>query len=157
MPRIQSAALLIALSLAACETPAPSFSELARTALSQIDGDIVLDGLDAEVDVLRDRWGVPHIYAGSLEDLFFAQGFVIAQDRLWQMEMWRRWSEGTVAEILGEEGFAHDRLVRMLKYRGPWDESEFGSYHPDGKRIFTALYKTNCANPRCIDQYTPAR
>jgi len=55
----------------------------------------------AGVTITRDRWGVPHIKAQSADDLFFAQGYVMAQDRLWQLEMWRRWREGRLAEIFG--------------------------------------------------------
>jgi penicillin amidase len=113
--------------------------ELARKALSKIEGEIALEGLTQDVEVLRDRWGVPHIYAGSVEDLFFAQGFVVAQDRLWQMEVWRRWSEGRMAELIGEKGFAHDRLVRMLQYRGPFDDAELSSYHPDADKIVSSF------------------
>ncbi len=112
-----------------------------ESALSTIEGEIVLDGLSSDVEVLRDRWGIPHIYAQSVEDLFFAQGFVVAQDRLWQMEVWRRWSEGRMAELIGEEGFAHDRLVRMLQFRGPFDETELSSYHPDADRIVSAYVR----------------
>jgi penicillin amidase len=89
--------------------------------------------------VIRDRWGVPHIYADDLDDLFFAQGFVQAQDRLWQMEMYRRTYEGTLAEIMGPEYVRHDQLARLLRYRGPWDDREWGSYHPEGRRILTAF------------------
>ena len=69
----------------------------ATAALSQISGKIEVDGLTKPVEVIRDRWGVPHIYAETTEDLFFAQGFVAAQDRLWQMEIWRRNGEGRLA------------------------------------------------------------
>ncbi len=91
------------------------------------------------MEVIRDRWGVPHIYARNTEDLFFAQGYVVAQDRLWQMEMWRRQREGRLAEILGPSAVARDRTARLLKYRGPMDDREWTSYHPEGKRIFTAF------------------
>ena len=90
------------------------------------------------VDVIRDEWGVPHIYAQNTEDLFFAQGYVMAQDRLWEMEWWRRELEGRVAEVLGPSAFERDRLARLLKYRGPFDDSEWTSYHADGKQILTA-------------------
>jgi penicillin amidase len=116
-----------------------SFREMATAHLAQIDGEMVLPGLGAEVEVLRDPWGVPHIYAQNLDDLFFAQGFVQAQDRLWQMEMYRRTGEGRLAEILGPEALPHDRLARLLKYRGPWTDEEFGSYHPEGRRILEAF------------------
>ncbi len=125
----------------ACARTEPNIDDLARSALSTIDGDIALEGLAKDVEVLRDRWGIPHIYAETVEDLFFAQGFVVAQDRLWQMEVWRRWSEGRMAELIGEEGFAHDRLVRMLQFRGPFDETEILSYHPDADRIVSAFVR----------------
>jgi penicillin amidase len=67
-----------------------------------------------------------------------AQGYVMAQDRLWQMEMWRRQAEGRMAEILGPQAVARDRVARMLKFRGPFDDREWTSYHPEGKRIFAA-------------------
>ncbi len=111
---------------------------LARASLSQIGGDLAVPGLSAPVDVIRDAWGVPHIYARNLEDLFMAQGFVMAQDRLWQMEMWRRQAEGRMAEILGPQAVERDRTARLLKFRGPFDEREWTSYHPDGRRIFAA-------------------
>ena len=87
----------------------------------------------ADVQVVRDTWGVPHIYAQSTDDLFFAQGYVMAQDRLWQMEMWRRAGEGRLAEVLGPAALARDRQARLLKYRGPIDERELSSYHPQGR------------------------
>jgi penicillin amidase len=112
---------------------------LARESLSQIDGELKVPGLRAEVRVIRDRWGVPHIYAQSTDDLFMAQGYVMAQDRLWQMEMWRRQREGRLAEILGPAAVSRDRNARLLKYRGPMDDREWQSYHPEGKLIFTAF------------------
>ncbi len=112
---------------------------LAGESLSEIAGELRLPGLRTQVEVIRDRWGVPHIYAQNIDDLFFAQGFVVAQDRLWQMEMWRRQREGRLAEILGPSAVARDRQARLLKYRGPVDEREWTSYHPEAKRIFTAF------------------
>jgi len=69
--------------------------------------------LDETVEVARDRWGIPHITASSLHDLFFAQGYVHAQDRLWQMETMRRVSEGTLSEVVGEQTIAVDWFCRM--------------------------------------------
>ena len=111
---------------------------LARQSLSQIDGELDLAGLQAPVEVVRDHWGIPHIYAQNQDDLFFAQGYVMAQDRLWQMEMWRRWREGRLAEIFGPAAFAYDQKTRLMMHRGPFDDTEWTSYHPDGQRIFTA-------------------
>ena len=81
---------------------------LARESLSQIEGELALDGLNEPVEVIRDQHGIPHIYAQNTDDLFFAQGYVMAQDRLWQMELWRRWREGRLAEIFGPEAFDYD-------------------------------------------------
>ncbi len=116
-----------------------TFDTLARTSLARIDGRVRLTGLRDSVEVIRDRWGVPHIYARNVDDLFFAQGFVQAQDRLWQMEMYRRTFEGTLSEIMGPSHVAHDRLARLLKFRGPFDDREWRSYHPEGRRIFAAF------------------
>jgi len=144
-PAIAVTSLLAVLGVA-CEggpgsqgPPPTNFLELAQARLPQIDGDISVPGLEAEVEVIRDPWGVPHIYAQNLDDLFLAQGFVQAQDRLWQMEMYRRQGEGRLAEILGPESLEHDRLARLLRYRGPWTDEEFGSYHPEGRRILEAF------------------
>jgi penicillin amidase len=77
-------------------------------------GKIRVEGLQAEVTVVRDSWGVPHIYASNPHDLFFAQGYVHAQDRFWQMEFWRRMGSGRLAEILGESALGTDRFLRTL-------------------------------------------
>lgn len=119
----------------------------AKTALSQIDGRISLPGLQQPVEVLRDRWGVPHIYAKNADDLFFAQGFVAAQDRLFQLDIWRRVAVGETAEIFGKASLVRDRFARLLRYRGDM-KAEWQSYSPDAKRIATAF--TNGINA-CID------
>ena len=111
---------------------------LARSSLAQIDGEIDVPGLMEPVEVIRDQAGVPHIYANNTEDLFFAQGYLMAQDRLWQMEMWRRWHEGRLAEIFGPEAFDYDVRSRLMAFRGPFDDTEWTSYHPEGEMIFTS-------------------
>ena len=108
--------------------------------LAQITGRITLAGLERPVEVIRDRWGVPHVYAQTTDDLFFAQGFVVAQDRLWQMEMWRRTGEGRLAEVLGEQALRRDIFARLLRYRGDM-EAEWASYAPDARRIVTAFVR----------------
>jgi len=75
-------------------------------AAAQMDGTASLPGLQREVTVERDQWGVPHIRAGSLEDLEEAQGYVMAQDRLWQMDLLRRVARGQLSEILGSTTLA---------------------------------------------------
>ena len=138
LPPIVLAAVLLVAS-AACETAPTTFDALAEAHLPQIEGTVAVRGLQAEVEVIRDAWGVPHIYADNLDDLFFAQGFVQAQDRLWQMDMYRRAGEGRLSEILGAEALRHDRVARLIKYRGPWADEEFNSYHPEGRRIVEAF------------------
>jgi penicillin G amidase len=120
------------------KSAAASFESLARQSLAKIEGTVETPGLNADVEVLRDRWGVPHIYAKNVDDLFFAQGFVVAQDRLWHMEMNRRVAQGRTAEIVGPAGVPHDRLVRMLQFRGPFDDKEWTAYHPEARRLFEA-------------------
>src|SRR5947207_14989294 len=118
--------------------PKPDLAAQAKAALAQHAGTIIVRGLAEPVEVLRDTWGVPHIYAKSTEDLFFAQGFVVAQDRMWQLEMWRRNGEGRLAEILGPQYVTRDKFARLLAFRGNWGE-EFRKYHPEGRKIFESF------------------
>ncbi len=85
-----------------------------RTSLPQTEGAVALPGLGAGVEVLRDEFGVPHIFAASSADAHFALGFVHAQDRLWQMEARRRLGAGRLAELLGPAALNVDRLFRTL-------------------------------------------
>lgn len=89
----------------------------ARHSLPQLDGRLTVAGLHAPVTVTRDSLGVPHLRAATVEDLFFAQGFITAQDRLWQMDMTRRFAAGELAEVLGAEYLPHDRRQRTLLLR----------------------------------------
>jgi penicillin amidase len=86
-----------------------------RNSLPQIDGSLTIAGLSAPVTIQRDNHGVPHIRAASVDDLVIAQGFVTAQDRLWQMETLRRHASGTLAEILGSDLVKHDHTQRILQ------------------------------------------
>jgi penicillin amidase len=90
---------------------------LARRPLPKQQGTIELEGLEAPVRVRRDRWGVPHVEARHHADLYFAEGFCHAQDRLWQMDFYRRVVSGRVSEFAGPEGLPVDRLVRTLGIR----------------------------------------
>jgi penicillin amidase len=135
--------LLPLLALAVClisAAPEPDLATRARAALAQTSGTIRIPGLQRPVTVLRDRWGVPHIFAQTQDDLFLAQGFVAAQDRLWQLEIWRRTGEGRLAEIVGPEAVERDRFARLLRYRGDL-EAEYASYAPDTKRILEAFVR----------------
>lgn len=88
-----------------------------RTCLPQLDGELQAPGLNARVDVLRDARGVPHIRAQSIEDAYFAQGYVTAQDRLWQMDLSRRLAQGELAEIFGSRALEPDVENRKLGFR----------------------------------------
>lgn len=112
----------------------------AQSVLSQTAGALKLSGLQKSVQVLRDEWGIAHIYAETQDDLFFAQGFVAAQDRLWQMDLWRRQGEGKLAEILGERAVERDRFARLVRYRGDM-KAEYESYAPDAKQIIEAFVR----------------
>jgi penicillin amidase len=94
-----------------------------RTSLPQIDGQLAVAGLTAQVSVTRDAHGVPTLHATTLDDLLFAQGYVTAQDRLWQMDMLRRHGAGELAEILGPQLVDHDRLQRYLQLRAAADRA----------------------------------
>ena len=89
---------------------------LGRRSLPRINGSLKVDGLLQEVEVIRDRWGVPHIYAANLHDLFFAQGYVHAQDRFWQMELSRRAATGRLSELLGPACLETDRAARTFGF-----------------------------------------
>ncbi len=114
-----------------------------------------VDGLRDPVEVRRDRWGVPHIYARNTPDLFFAQGFVAAQDRLFQMEMWRRAGEGRLAEVLGPSAVERDRMARTFRYRGDM-QREWAAYAPDTRAIVTAFVRgVNAYIARAGDSLPP--
>jgi penicillin amidase len=91
-------------------------------------------GLTQPVEILRDHWGINHIYAQNEADLFFAQGYSAAKDRLFQFEIWRRQATGTVAEILGRREAKRDQGARLHMFRGDLDD-ELNRYHPRGKLI----------------------
>ena len=96
-----------------------------------------LKGLIASVEVLRDQWGINHIYAQNQHDLFFAQGYCAAKDRLFQFEIWRRQATGTVAEILGPRELKRDIGTRLFKFRADL-KTELNHYHPQGEAIINA-------------------
>lgn len=98
---------------------------------------LVVPGLKEPVELVRDEWGINHIYAKNQHDLFFTQGYAAAKDRLFQFEIWRRQATGTVAEILGERELKRDIGTRLFKYRGDMTQ-EMNHYHKDGTEIITA-------------------
>ena len=100
------ALLLVAVAITAVVT--------IRRPFPQQNGRLELPGLTSEVEVIRDEYGVPHIYADNEYDLMFAQGYVHAQDRFWQMEFWRHISSGRISEIIGEPGIDSDKFIRTM-------------------------------------------
>ncbi len=90
-----------------------------------LDGNLTLNGLNREVEIIRDHWGVPHIYAHSIEDVIFGQGFTHAQERLWQMDLYRRVVAGRVSEVMGKAGLETDLTMRTLGLR-QWAEKAAG-------------------------------
>ncbi|HEX8274476.1 MAG TPA: penicillin acylase family protein [Longimicrobiaceae bacterium] len=115
---------------------APAFC-LASAAAAQSDT-LRVPGVAAPVEIVRDRWGVPHIYAQSTRDLFFAQGYNAARDRLFQLEMWRRQATGTLAEVLGPRELKRDTGARLFAFRGDM-RAELRHYHPQGEEIVGAF------------------
>jgi len=103
---------------------------------------IPVPGIHKPVEILRDRWGVPHIYAQTVDDLFFAQGFITARDRLFQIDLWRRIGTGKLAEAIGPAAIDRDRLARAVRWRGTAGQSmeqEWLGYAPDTRQIATAF------------------
>jgi len=111
-----------------------------RRALPQLEGTVPVAGLQARVEVRRDARGVPHLRAGSLEDLLFAQGYVTAQDRLWQMDLSRRLAFGDLAEIFGESVLSLDIENRTLGLRQA-AERAIQEMDADSQRLVAAYAK----------------
>ena len=110
MPDHQTPAVVKSIAL-------PILKWMSRYRAPKLDGSINLAGLNAPVEIRRDTWGVPHIDAKSIADVFFAQAFVHAQDRLWQMEFNRRLISGRLSEIIGKPAIDVDRWMRTLTMR----------------------------------------
>ncbi|MEO6965959.1 MAG: penicillin acylase family protein, partial [Acidobacteriaceae bacterium] len=109
-----------------------------RTSLPQLDGQLRVPGLSHPVTVRRDEHGVPHITAADIDDLVMAQGYVTAQDRLWQMDLMRRYASGNLAEILGAKAVEHDRAQRILQI---------------GKAADAAMQAMDPADRHFLDEY----
>ena len=101
---------------------------------------LAVPGLAQPVEIVKDHWGISHIYAQTEADLFFAQGYNVARDRLFQLEMWRRQATGTVAEILGKKELKRDIGNRLFQYRADLS-NELNWYHPRSAAIVEAFVK----------------
>src|SRR6478672_3822155 len=105
---------------------------------AQVSGAAEVARLGAEVRIVRDRYGIPHVYAQSTHDLFVAQGFVQAQDRLFQMDLWRRSAQGRLSEVLGANFIGRDIMTRRVQFHGD-AAAEWGSYGSDAHAIAAAF------------------
>ena len=137
---------------------------IAHSALPQLDGSVAVPGLSSKVRVVRDEHGVPTIEAATLEDLFFAQGYVTAQDRLWQMDMMRRAAAGELSEVIGEATVKMDREQRILGLRlaaqaaekgiSPRDRAYFEAY-ARGVNAFLESHRDRLSLEFRLLKYTP--
>ncbi len=113
---------------------------LSKRRLPVLDGILKVDGLEGKVEILRDKWGVPHIYADSQHDVLFAQGYVHAQDRFWQMEINRRISRGKMSEFAGKDALSTDIACRIMGYERI-AKKDFDFFSEDEKDILRAYCK----------------
>ena len=111
---------------------------LSHPVMAQDTETLVVPGLEESVEIIKDRWGISHIYAETEHDLFFAQGYSAARDRLFQFEIWRAQATGTVAEILGPRAIERDEGTRLFKFRGDMAQ-EMNHYHERGAEIIPAF------------------
>ncbi len=128
------------------------FLYISRRPFPQISGSLRVAGLQNTVTVIRDKWGVPHIYADNSHDLFLAQGYVTSQDRFWQMEFWRRIGAGRLSEILGKATLSNDLFIRAIGWRraseadfkllGP-EERDTLQWYANGVNAFINTHKDN--------------
>jgi penicillin amidase len=107
---------------------------VAPKSFPQIDGEIKVDGLDGPVDVYRDSMGIPNIYATTSHDIFFAQGYVHAQERFWQMDAWRHIGSGRLSEMFGSGQAETDAFLRTLGWRQT-AEAEWEGLSPETRAI----------------------
>jgi len=111
---------------------------MSQTSFSQNTESLQVEGLDQTVEIIKDIWGISHIYAETEHDLFFAQGYNAARDRLFQFEIWRAQATGTTAEILGPKAIDRDHGARLFKFRGAMG-LELSHYHPRGIDIINSF------------------
>ena len=135
LPMVLLACGPLAVPLAVAAQPPPALTAREAQPSTQT---LSVPGLRQPVQILRDHWGIAHIYAANEHDLFFAQGYNVASDRLFQLELWRRQATGTVAEILGRSELDRDVGSRLFSYRGNLTE-ELNWYHPHGAAIIQAF------------------
>lgn len=162
---------LLLLVVLACAGFGIWLARATRAALPQLDGNLAVAGLTAPVSVVRDVHGVPHINASNLPDLFFAQGYVTAQDRLWQMDMSRRAAAGELSEILAPKLFGEgvlrlDKRQRVLGLRSmaeqaagrvSGEEKEYLEAYARGVNAFIDSHRDSLPSEFKVLRYEPRR
>lgn len=133
-----TSAFLVGLVLVSAFSSCNVIQDLTTRALPLHEGTLKVEGLTAPVEILRDKWGVPHIYAKNAHDLFFAQGYTHAQDRWWQMEFFRHVGRGALSEMLGEQTLADDIYLRTLRLYDT-AEQEVDALEPDARAASQAF------------------
>ena len=108
-----------------------------RRAFPDVDGEVAIAGLEAPVEVIRDDMGVPHIYAANAHDLFVAQGYVHAQERFWQMDVWRHIGAGRLSEMFGDSQVETDTFLRTLGWHDV-AAAQMASSTPEDQAIMDA-------------------
>ncbi|SFP97601.1 Penicillin amidase [Variovorax sp. PDC80] len=145
------------LALAGCASGPPAETPQSTSTPSRAPSSFAVPGLEKPAEVLVDRWGVPHLYAGTLYDAFVAQGFIAARDRLWQMDLWRKRGLGEMAQDFGPAWVESDRAARAVLYRGDMYR-EWLAYGSDAKRVaeaFTAGVNAYVAQVRAQPDLLP--
>ncbi|MDX1468758.1 MAG: penicillin acylase family protein [Acidimicrobiia bacterium] len=107
---------------------------LSRRSFPTVEGEITVAGLEAPVEVIRDAWGIPHIYAANAHDLFFAQGYTHAQERFWQMDFWRHVGSARLSEMFGSGQVEADMFLRSLRLVESTEE-ELAQMHSSAREI----------------------
>jgi penicillin amidase len=133
-------ALLVLIALLAAAAAYWAVGAILHAPLPQVEGTLHAPGLGALVEVLRDKWGIPHIYAQNQHDLLYAQGWVQAQDRWWQMDFYRRVFEGRMSEVAGPSPDAQrvDILMRTLQLKAV-AQRDFESLEPELRQYYEAF------------------
>ena len=87
---------------------------IAKKAFPPVEGSEIIEGIQNEVEILWDKWGIPHVYGNSVEDVFFTQGYIHARHRLFQMELYRRLTTGELSEVVGEAMIDSDKHYKTI-------------------------------------------
>ena len=136
MPRPCICQIFVAIAWLALQTSSPAVAQAAKTVATGETQKITVAGLGAPAQILVDQWGVPHIYAANTDDVFFAQGFNAARDRLFQIDLWRRRGLGKLSSVFGANFIEQDRAARLFLYRGDMSK-EWQAYGKNAQRIAT--------------------